>query len=141
MPTTNPNILFKLSGITQGVYTFEQNPETYDIFAPKQRANVLPTIIGEDIYQRALLDNEVREMTWGEANYSLYTGLKNYVERDPNGNIITSYFWDGTVNEFQGAAIDLLDVYGQPIKGNFNKWSIKLQFKPKTNFDYEWIIV
>ena len=139
--TTNPNILFKLSGVNPGLYTFEQNPETYDILTPKQLTNVLSTIVGDDIYQRGLLDNEVRKMTWSETSYTLYTGLGVYAQRDALGNISTSYFWDGTVKEFQGAAIQVLDVYGTPLPAKDNKWRVEMQFKPITNFDHEWIII
>ena len=137
--TTNLNILFQLSGITtttSGLYRFEQNPETYSIMAPKQMTNILKTLEGEDIYQRALLDNEVRIMKWETTSYSLYTGLKNYSERTTSGTIPVVYFWDGTVKEFQGATIQVIDVYGRPNKVE-DFWSVEMQFKPVTQFDQE----
>ncbi len=141
--TLNPNILFRLSGITplvNGAYIFEQNPSSYNVMAPKQMTNMLEILEGNNIYQRALLDNEVRVMQWQECSYALYTGLRNFSARTISGTIPTVYFWDGTVREFQGAAIEVIDVYGQPIKGK-TTWTVQLQFKPVANFDKEYKVL
>lgn len=135
--TLNTNILFALSGVIPGYYRFEQNPESLSIFAPKQKHTIFPLVRGENIYMRALLDNQIRVMKWSECSYNLYTTLKTYSARDANGDIPTSYFWDGTVKEFQGAAVQIIDVYGAPIKAKTN-WSLEVQFKPLTNFDKEY---
>ncbi len=137
MPTDNPNILFKLSGVTQGLYVFEQNPLSMDIYSPKQEVTILNTLAGENIYQRNLFDNQIRILKWDRAMFSLYASLKTFTIRDSNGNIPVSYFWDGTVKEFQGAAIQVIDVYARPIASE-DRWSIDLQFKPSTVFDKEY---
>ncbi len=127
--TPNPNILFRLSGVTQGLYIFEQNPERYDVFTPKKENNILQLLVGENVYQRPLLDNNVRKMEWLVATYDLYSGLIQFSERNIYQEPDTVYFWDGTVYEFQGAPIQVIDVYGQPIAGNSPKWKIEMQFK------------
>ncbi len=138
--TDNPNILFRLSGVTplvSGVYRFEQNPETYTLMAPKQMTTILPTLIGENIYQRALLDNEIRIMRWSRCSNTLYNNLKPYSARTTSGVIPTVYFWDGTVKEFQGTTVQIIDVYGKPNQGE-DWWTVELQFKPVAYFDKEY---
>ncbi len=138
--TLNSNILFGLSGVTStvsGYYMFEQNPESYSILAPKQLFTILPTLEGNNIYQRALLDNDVRVMKWSQCSSGLFSTLRNYSERTVSGTIPIVYFWDGTVKEFQGAAIQVIDVYGTPIKA-MDTYSVELQFKPVTQFDKEY---
>lgn len=133
--TLNPNILFRLSGLSQGMYTFEQNPETMDILAPRQVNNKLELLQGENIYQRPLFDNEVRVMKWSVGSTLLYENLKSYTQRTSSGTIPTSYFWDGTIKEFQGAAVEVIDVHGKPLNADIGKWEIELQFKPTNPFD------
>lgn len=144
MPTDNPNILFRLSGVTStysGLFIFEQNPQSYSLFAPKQKYNIFGLLVGENIYQRALLDNQIRVMKWTECSTNLYSGLKNFAVRNSNGDVYTSYFWDGTVKEFQGATVQVIDVHGTPIAGKIDKWAVDLQFKPTTNFDKEYKVI
>lgn len=133
--TINPNILFIFSGVALGKYTFEQNPSSMDSVAMKNHSNTLPLLIGEDIYQRPLYDNEVRKMAWEITSYTHYQALRAYTTRDSFGNIPLTYFWDGTVYGFQGAPIHVLDVYGAPIAGKFNQWKVEIQFKPAVLFD------
>jgi hypothetical protein len=128
MPTDNPNILFLFSGVL-GVYKFEQNPMTMDVFTPKEYYNTIGLLEGENIYQRSLLDNEIRVMRWDEATTNLYTNLKAFAVRDSFNNIPVTYFWDGLVYEFQGAPIQVVDVWGQPLESKDGKWKIELQFK------------
>lgn len=144
MGTLNQNILFAFSGVTpifSGYYRVEQNPLSYAILAPKQNYTRLDILEGKNMYQRSLLDNEVRVMKWEVGSYNLYSGLRNFCERTISGTIPVVYFWDGTVKEFQGAAIQVIDVYGQPIKAMDNRWTIELQFKPVTNFDKEYKVI
>ncbi len=128
-------LYFNISGSSLGNYTFPQNPETMDIITPKSKHNVLPLLEGENIYQRDLYDNEIRKMLWSVTSADLYSGLKVYSTRDSSGNIPISYFWDGPVYEFQGAAIQMIDVYGVPLAGKFNQWRVEAQFKPHVLFD------
>ncbi len=128
MPTGNPNILFKLSGIS-GLYIFDQNPIRYDVMTPKKENNILPLLVGENIYQRPLLDNTMRKMEWDNTTFDLYSGLKQFASRGENGEPPIVYFWDGTVYEFQGAPVQVIDVYGKPIAGNSPKWQVEMQFK------------
>ena len=127
--TNNPNILFKLSGVSQGLYVFEQNPERYDVFTPKKENTILQLLEGENIYQRPLLDNGIRKMEWSVASYDLYSGLNMFAQRNIYREPETVYFWDGTVYEFQGAPVQVIDVYGRPIAGNSPKWQVEMQFK------------
>lgn len=132
--TWNNDILFVFSG-ANGVYQFDQNPESMDILSPKQYYTVLPILESEDIYQRGLLDNEVRKMTWGRTAATNYLALKQFDTRTSSGTIPPTYFWDGIVYEFQGAPIEVLSVWGTPIPGNYDYWKVELQFKPITQFD------
>jgi hypothetical protein len=125
----NPNILFRFSGI-YGDYTFPQNPESMDVMSPFQHSNVVQTLEQEDIYMRGFIDNEVRVMKWSDVQYATYSGMKQWSVRDNLGAIPVVQFWDGTVNEFQGARIQVIDVFAQPMAGKFNRWSMELQFKP-----------
>jgi hypothetical protein len=142
MPITlNRNILFRFSGVNLGEYIFPQNPMAMSIFSPKQELTILPILVGENIYQRALLDNNIRSMSWSETTTDIYTSLRRFSERDSLGNIPTTYFWDGTVKEFQGTAIQVIDVYGKPIIAKSGAWEVELQFKPITNFDKEYKVI
>lgn len=125
----NSGILFQLSGLNQGLYVFEQNPERYDVFTPKKENTILPLLINENIYQRPLLDNVVRKMEWSMTSYSLYSGLKQFANRGAFLIPDTVYFWDGTVFEFQGAAVQVIDVYGTPLAANPPKWKVEMQLK------------
>lgn len=123
---------YRLSGIISGVeidYTFPQNPNSNDIITPKAKHTILQTLVGENIYQRTLRDNAVRKMDWDISTYEIYSGLKRFASRDENGNIYPVRFWDGTVYEFQGNYIEVIDVYGEPQPGETNRWKIELQFK------------
>lgn len=135
------SILFIFSGVNFGKYIFEQNPEDMDIMSPKQNFTKLPLLEEEDIYNRSLNDNEIRKMSWSVTSYSNYSGLKNYATRDISGVIPTTYFWDGTVYEFQGTPIQVIDVYGEPIASNYNKWKVEVQFKPTSLFDNKKVIL
>jgi len=128
--TLNPNILFRFSGVTLGEYIFPQNPMTMDALSPWQYSNVLTLLEGEDIYMRGFIDNEVRVMKWDEVEYTTYTGIKPYATRTASGTIPVTYFWDGTMNEFRGAKVHVIDVYSKPIAGKFNKWTMEIQIKP-----------
>lgn len=141
MSTDNPNILFTLTNAKYGLYVFEQNPDSYDLLAPKTLVRPLILLTGENIYQRGLLDNEVRKMGWTETTRTLYDSLSRYAERDVFGNIPVSTFSDGTVMEFQGATVQILDVYGIPLKGKIDKWKVEMQIKPCTNFSNEKLVV
>lgn len=133
--TNNSNILFKLSGVSQGLYIFEQNPERYDVYSPKKENNILQLLVGENIYQRPLLDNTVRKMEWSVTSYSVYSGLAQFANRNIYQEPDIVYFWDGTVSEFQGTAIQVIDVYGKPITSNYPKWKIEMQIKPVSSYD------
>lgn len=137
--TENTNILFKFSGVS-GLYVFDQNPETMDILAPKQSHNIINTLLGQNIYQRALLDNNVRVMRWGDTSFAVYSGLRAYSFRTSSGTIPTTYFWDGTVNEFQGTKVQVIDVHGEPINAKPDRWTVELQLKPVNPFDQEYEI-
>ena len=133
---------FVLSGIDGTVYTFDQNPETMTLISARSKNEKFEILRGEDIYMRPLLDQEVRRMSWKRTTNAIYTSLSAFATRDANGDIPTSYFWDGTVNEFQGAPIKVLDVFATPIVndgyGSQNAltlpsemaWSVDLQFRP-----------
>lgn len=127
--TTNPNILFRFSGVL-GDYTFVQNPMSMDVLRFKGMSNKIDLLEGEDIYMRPLIDNEVRVMRWEDADYSIYTGLYPFTVRDSLGNIETTYFWDGTVNEFRGDPIHIISLWAQPLTSKLNRYSLELQFKP-----------
>lgn len=139
--TVNSGILFKISGVALGEYIFPQNPETYELMAPKQTYTILDTLELENIYQRPLYDNDVRKMSWSTVESGTYSSLKRYAERTTSGTIPISYFWDGTVFEFQGTPVEVLDVWGVPIAGNFNQWRLEVQFKPITQYDNKKVIV
>lgn len=126
--TGNPNILFMFSGLS-GIFNFTQNPISMDILAPKQFISVMPLLEGENIYNRSLLDNEVRVMHWDETTSIMYSGLRDYSTRDVSGVIPTVYFWDGLVYEFHGAPIQIIDVWGTPIPAKEDRWKVELQFK------------
>lgn len=121
--------------ITDCDYTFPQNPDSMSIVTPKSKHTILQTLVGENIYQRTLVDNKVRKMDWSFSNYAVYSGLKRFAVRDAYGEIPVIRFWDGTVYDFQGAFIQVIDVYGVPQVQSDDKWKIELQFKPVTNFD------
>ena len=133
--TINSNILFVFSNASLGAYRFEQNPSSMDTPQMKVFNNILPILIGEDICQRAVRDNEVRKMTWDITSHRNYVMLKRYAARNSRGVIPITYFWDGPVNQFQGAPIQVIDVYGAPIAGKFNQWRVEIQFKPAVLFD------
>lgn len=135
MSTNNTNILFQLSGVALGNYRFEQNPHSLSIVPPLQSFNRLKTIDGMDIHQRTMFDSEVRKMSWTKTTRTLYADLKTYAVRSVDESIPTSYFWDGTVKEMQGVAVEVLDVIGTPIAGDYDKWNVDLIFKPVTRFD------
>ena len=139
--TYNSGILFRLSGVALGEYIFEQNPEDMSLQTPKQYYSKLSLLEEEDIFQRSLHDNEIRKMKWSVASSGLYSTLKQYATRTISGTIPQSYFWDGIVYEFQGAQIEVIDVHGTPIAGNYDKWKIELQFKPITYFDNKKILI
>ncbi len=89
---------------------------------------------------RGLKDNEIRKMSWGKTKYENYLALKQFDLRTASGTIPRTYFWDGVVNEFQGNAIEVINVYGTQIAGNFDYWKVELQFKPITEFDNKKVI-
>lgn len=122
---------FMLSGISQGLYVFAQNPAEYQISPPISEFNVVKTIEGNDVFQQAFTDNVTRQMNWRIADRSLYTSLKNFTIRDSYGNIPVSYFFDGSVKEMQGVPVKVIDVFGEPIAGNYDKWTISLTLKPE----------
>jgi len=127
--TNNPNILFRFSGVL-GDHTFVQNPMTFNVLKFKDYSSQIQLLEGEDIYMRGLLDNEVRVMKWEDADYSIYTGLAPFMTRTVNGDIQTTYFWDGTVNEFRGDPVHIISLWAEPAKANLNRYSIELQLKP-----------
>ena len=139
--TYNSGILFRISGVALGEYIFEQNPEEMDLQTPKQYYSKLDLLEGENIFQRSLNDNEIRKMNWSITNSGLYSTLKQYSTRTLSGTIPQSYFWDGIVNEFQGVQIEVIDVHGVPIAGDYDKWKVELQFKPITYFDNKKILI
>lgn len=136
------SIYFMLSGVGPGAYTFTQNPERMNTIAPKSENKIVEIIRGENIYMRPLLDQDMRKMTWKRTTSSVYTNLRTFSTRDVNGDIPVSYFWDGTVNEFQGAPVKVVEVYGKPLVndafGSSNSptspddtaWSVELLFRP-----------
>lgn len=127
------SLFFRLSGVLpiySGCdFTFSQNPESMTVITPKSKHSVMQLLRGENIYQRTLIDNEVRKMEWSIAPYALYSGLKRFAVRQSDGNPATVYFWDGEVYDFQGAPIQVIDVHGEPIASDYNNWRIELQFK------------
>lgn len=127
------SLFFRFSGILSNGsgcdYTFPQNPETMSEITPKSKHSILQTLLGENIYHRSLVDNEVRQMDWSTTSYDVYSGLKRFAERDVYGNPPTISFWDGEVYDFQGAQIEVIDVHGTPIASNYNNWKVNLQFK------------
>ena len=132
--TANSNVLFILSGVP-GIYTFEQNPMNLDILPPKQQSIKIETLEGNNVYQGAFQDNDVRVMKWDKASRNLYQILKQYAIRNGDETIPTSYFWDGTIREMQGVPIQVIDVYGVPLTADYDLWNIELQFKPTAVFD------
>jgi hypothetical protein len=138
--TSNSGVLFVFSGAS-GVYQFDQNPEAMDVLAPKQYYSVLPILEGEDKYMRGLKDNEIRKMSWSKTKYENYLALKQFDQRTSSGTIPRTYFWDGIVNEFQGNAVEVINVYGTQIAGNYDYWKVELQFKPITEFDNKKVIL
>lgn len=133
------SIYFRLSGVLSGIntdYTFEQNPMDMSEVTPKSKHTILPLLVGENIYQRSLTDNVIRRMSWEITSYAVYSGLKRFAVREvSNGEPPIVKFWDGQVYDFQGADIQVIDVYGTPIAGDYNNWRVELQFKPASNLD------
>ncbi len=109
-------------------YRFEQNPASMSIITKDEKFNKLEILRLDNIFQRALLDNEIRTMKWNIAANSLYERLKKFAVRDSYGNIPVYYFWDGTVGEFVGRKIKIIDVYAKPINNMDGYVELELQF-------------
>lgn len=134
MSSNNQNVQFIFSGVP-GNYIFEQNPESIMDIVPLQQSKLFRTIEGEDVRQVHFFDNTVRSMNWPKTTRAIYNSLKNFSTRDSNDNIPSTYFWDGPMLEAYGLEIDVLDVHGTPIGGDFDSWQVELQYKPVADFE------
>lgn len=123
-------VQFVLSGVREGEYVFPQNPEEMNIRGFRSKNNVIETLVGENVFQRPLLDEENRIMKWRIVDRAMYDELTRYGAPDSNGDLPVVYFWDGNVGEFQGTPVNVLSVYGEPLTKNEDKWTLEVQFKP-----------
>lgn len=123
-------VRFQFSGVNLGLYIFELNPSTYDIYPQRTTqsysyVNEVYGTIDED-YMKLEID-----LFWNLMPYQMYQDIKVYSRKLVDGTSEDLYFWDANMGRFCGKKVKIEEFEGRVIGGYYpiDRHSVRLKLR------------
>lgn len=121
---------FQFSGVNLGLYIFEINPTSYDIYP--QRASKSYTYINEF---SNIIDADYNKLEisieWANMPESMWNSIKTYSRKKVDGRSEDLYFWDANMGRFCGRKVKI-EEFSADLKGGWNpinRFSVSLKLR------------
>lgn len=109
---------FQLSGINLGLYIFEQNPLTYDVY-PQRNTQKYSYILNSDNTVDQTYEKMEIQLTWDSMTEAMWNNLMVYSRKKVDGSSETLYFWDANQGRFCGKQIKMEGITAE-VRGGFD---------------------
>ncbi len=111
-------VRFQFSGVNLGLYIFEQNPLSYDIY-PQRTTKAYSYIIDSNTTVDETYKKIEIELRWDYMPESMWNQIMTYSRKRVDGRSEELYFWDANLGRFCGRQVKMEGISAE-VRGGYN---------------------